>query len=413
MSLVSALLLASLTTPASDLSGTWRGSLTCPGGEIPFGLEFLMDEEGDLDAVLVNGPERMHVERVVEVQPVGIVPMFQVHIDPYDSRLEFSVVNDHLSGEWIRYRTAKTETRLPFTASKGPAPRFELGEVIREKVAGIEGRWRVEFSSSEDHAVGLFDVQEDGRVAATFLTTLGDYRFLEGVTDGDSLSLSVFDGAHAFLFAATAGRRTASLRGDFWSRDSWHESWTAVKRPWRPTLPDPYQADQRGAPAVPPWRSSSFADVDGETRVSVAEPAFGARATIGCMVIFGTWCPNCYDQTKYLVELHRRYAGKGLSILGLAFEFGDDLARQTEVVKRYADYHEVPYPILIAGTNDKQKATKAFPLLDRVRSYPTVVFLDAEGEVLAINTGFSGPATGKAHQKLRERFEAIIESGLR
>ena len=46
------------------------------------------------------------------------------------------------------------------------------------------------------------------------------------------------------------------------------------------------------------------------------------------IVIFGTWCPNCYDQTKYLVELDERYGDKGLSILGLAFEFGDDLDRQ-------------------------------------------------------------------------------------
>ncbi len=51
-------------------------------------------------------------------------------------------------------------------------------------------------------------------------------------------------------------------------------------------------------------------------------------------------------------------------------------------------------------------------MLDKVRSYPTFIFLDSQDTVKAIYTGFSGPATGDAYQKLRSQFEQIIESCL-
>ena len=44
-----------------------------------------------------------------------------------------------------------------------------------------------------------------------------------------------------------------------------------------------------------------------------------------------------------------------------------------------------------------------------VRSYPTLIFLDQHNEVQAVYIGFSGPATGEAYTKQRERFEALID----
>jgi hypothetical protein len=52
------------------------------------------------------------------------------------------------------------------------------------------------------------------------------------------------------------------------------------------------------------------------------------------------------------------------------------------------------------------------PVLDRVKSYPTFIFVGARGEVLAIYTGFSGPATGLAYQELQDQFEKIVRKAL-
>lgn len=405
MSLPSILLLALATQVPGDLTGTWRGALDCPGGEIPFGLTF---EEGEAGPVgwLENGPERLRMPRLEAVQPGGIVPGYRLHLDPYDSFLEFAHVGDELLGEWVRYQGTARESRLLFQAQPAEgAPRFALGEPKADAVAGLSGRWSVDFSSSKDNAVGLFQASKNGAVSGTFLTTLGDYRWLAGATDGKVLKLSVFDGAHAFLFSArvTGG---GTLSGDFWSRDSWHETWTAVKDP-EAQLPDPFGLTSWTGAL--PLGELTFPDLSGKPR-KLDDPAFGGKVRL--LVLFGSWCPNCYDETHYLVELHRRYSGRGLSILGLAFEHGDDLSTQTQRLESYAAHHKVEYPILIAGTSDKARASEAFPLLDQVRSFPTTIFLDSKGEVLAVHTGFSGPATGEAHGRLRQRFEALIEGAL-
>jgi hypothetical protein len=78
-------------------------------------------------------------------------------------------------------------------------------------------------------------------------------------------------------------------------------------------------------------------------------------------------------------------------------------------VERYREHHRVNFPILIAGTSDKAAASKAFPALDRVRAYPTTLFLNARGNVVSVYTGFSGPATGRDNERLREHFENTIE----
>ena len=79
------------------------------------------------------------------------------------------------------------------------------------------------------------------------------------------------------------------------------------------------------------------------------------------------------------------------------------------LVRAYIKKQRIGYPVLVGGISDKAAASKAFPALDRVRSYPTTIFLDRNGKVRAVHTGFSGPATGDAHRRLRQRFEEIVE----
>jgi hypothetical protein len=54
-----------------------------------------------------------------------------------------------------------------------------------------------------------------------------------------------------------------------------------------------------------------------------------------------------------------------------------------------------------------------FRAVTSTRLYPTFVFMDGEGEVRAIYTGFAGLATGDAHAELREQFESLLEDLLR
>ena len=107
--------------------------------------------------------------------------------------------------------------------------------------------------------------------------------------------------------------------------------------------------------------------------------------------------------------LEEKY-GDDLSILGLAFEVTGDFERDVIQVKRYLKRHNVSYPVLVAGLSDKKLASKSVPFLDKVRSYPTTIFVNSKQEVISIHTGFSGPATGKEYESLKRKFDELIDS---
>ena len=380
--------------------GPWHAWLDSPGGRLPFGIEFVGGRTG-LRAFLVNGIERIEVERV-EVRGRQVV----LSIEHYDSAIEAELddAGSDLDGRWWKTAGPGKISELPFHARAGSRPRFEADEAFAagDDARTIDGRWAVQFETHDTLAVGVFEAVEEDSVSGTFLTATGDYRYLAGSYRGGRLRLSVFDGAHAFLFDARL-QPDGTLSGDFWSRDTWHETWTARRDP-EARVPDALeQTTWVGGRAL---GELVFPDLDGRPR-TLDDPQFAGRARI--LEIFGSWCPNCNDATAYLVELDERYRSRGLSILGLAFEMTGEPARDAEQVRRYAAYHGIEFPLLLAGLSDKDEASRAFPLLDRVRAFPTTIFMDAKGRVRAVHSGYAGPATGQAHLDLRASFEELIE----
>ncbi len=394
------------TVTGSDMEspkiGTWRAWLESPGGELPFGLE-ISRAHANWEGWIVNGPERKRIARV-SWDPMELV----LDIADFDStiRASSSQNGSRLDGTWRKRSGANKWAELPFHALFGVTDRFprSVGE-SPDAANRITGRWTVKFASDEDAAVGVFSADRDGIASGTFLTTTGDYRFLAGVVEGDSLKLSTFDGAHAFLFIAKL-KEDDSLVGDFWSRDAFHDTWTA-KRDAQAALPDAFTLTKRTDDYD--LARMSFPDLDGKLR-TLADPAFAGKVRI--IEVFGSWCPNCHDASDYLADLHRRLKARGLSVVGLAFELTGDLALDTEQVRTFTSLHNVDYPILIAGVSDREKASDVLPMLDKLRAYPTLIVLDATGKVRAIYTGFSGPASGDDHKTFRIKFESLIEGML-
>ncbi len=389
--------------------GPWRAWVESPGGDLPFQLEFKSAGsdsaigEPAWQAWIINGGERIAVP-VVHVEGGRVL----LEIDYYDSRITAKMAEGgtELDGVWKKQGKGGKWTEMTFHAVAGRKPRFlpPVERAIRPDDR-IDGRWRVEFSKSEEPAVGIFETHPGGTATGTFMTTTGDYRFLAGDYDGRRLRLSCFDGAHAFLFHAQR-QRDGSLAGDFWSRDTWHETWNAVPDP-KVVLPDAFRLTKVDDKVE--LSGLVFPDLDGTPR-SLADAAFAGKARI--IQVFGTWCPNCHDASNYLVELRRRYGDRGLSIVGLAFELTGNFERDARQVRTYKKRHGITYPVLIAGIADKEAVAEVFPLIDQLRAYPTMLFLDADGAVRAVYTGFSGPATGNAHRQLRAKIESIIEEML-
>lgn len=390
--------LPEVTVPSID--GEWRAVLESPGGELPFGLR--IEEAGSPPAVAINGDEQVPFTSVRVVD--GRV---MLEIAGYDSRIVAQVSSDGrtMTGEWSK-TAPEGVSRLPFRAALGYAHRFAPGEVS-EPGGTVDGDWRVVFTEDDATTFPARAVlEQDGTaVRGTFLTETGDYRYLDGQLRSGRLSLSCFDGGHAFLFTATLA--DDALTGDFWSRDTYHATWTATRLPKGAAdgLGDPFElvrlTNDQGR------LEFAFPDPDGEV-LSSSDPRFDGKVVL--VDIFGTWCPNCNDQAPLLAKWHRTYGERGLELVGLAYEFTGNAKRDGEMIRRYAQRHGIEFPILLAGISDKAAASKTLPDLSAVKAYPTTVLVGRDGKVRKIYSGFAGPATGDRHTELVRDLEREIEA---
>ncbi len=389
---------------AADLVGSWRAVLRSPGGELPFELR-IRDNGGELQAVAVNGAEEAPFSSV-RVEDHRVLLAFSF----YDSEIVAERDGDHLSGHWRKVVPEGTST-LPFSARRlrpGEASTrfFTPARLAKADSSGsVDGSWAVEFTDEDGTEVARGEFAQNGaRVTGTFLTPTGDYRFLEGVLVDRFLRLSAFDGGHAFLFHAEL-HEDGTLSGDFWSRDTYHATWTARPAEDHETvLPDAWSLV--GLTNRDGHFGFEFPDLDGRL-VSSNDDRFKNKVVL--VNIFGSWCPNCNDKAPLLAGWHREYRDRGLEIVGLAYEFTGDPERDARQVRRYSERHAIEFPLLLAGLSDKREAGRTLADLSALIAYPTSVFIDREGVVRRIHTGFAGPGTGEHFLRLTAEFEELLE----
>lgn len=374
-------------------TGIWRGALkTASGNEIPFNFE-ITDTAGKKQMTIFNGTERFKVTDIaLKKDSVAIkMPLF-------DSEFKLKLVKDGLTGKWIKH-LADSDAVLDFNAVRNAEWRFKNDQ---KPAFSVAGRWGVTFGEGEDtdFAVGEFK-QEDAKLTGTFLTTTGDYRFLEGVVNGDSLYLSCFDGGHAYLFNAKI-KGDSITAGKFYSGKNGQDVWTAVKDD-NARLPDAYSLTA----LKPGFKKLAFTfnDINGN-RVSLDDGRFKNKVVI--VQIMGSWCPNCMDETAYLVNYYKKYQPKGVEIVGLAYERTTNFSRSQKALQQLKERFNIPYPLLITGyTPAKGEAAKSLPMLDKVLGFPTTIIIDKKGDVRKIHTGFSGPGTGQYYIDFISEFERL------
>jgi thiol-disulfide isomerase/thioredoxin len=384
-------MLATLTL----LTGIWRAVLATPGGELPFNFE-VKTEPNKTTIEIINGDERIVVD---EIKTVGDSVFIRLPI--FDSEIKAIVTDGKMQGTFFNY-ARKTDNQISFTAQHNISSRFII-QNPNAKPANLSGRWAVRFSegmADSSDAIGVFK-QNGNHITGTFLTTTGDYRYLDGIVDGDSLFLSCFDGSHAFLFKSVWS--DGALQGNFYSGIHWQEPWTALKNE-HAELPDAYSITYM----KPGYTTVDFSFLDLDSNVFTCnQKYYSGKVTV--LQIMGSWCPNCMDETAFLSPFYLKHKSKNFQVVGLAFEKTNDFQKSVANVKRLAARYKVEYTILIAGTSNKEDASKAFPMLNKISGYPTTIIIDKKGMVRKIHTGFSGPATGKNYDKFVEEFTMFIE----
>lgn len=388
-------------------SGLWTGFLETPGGDIRF--QFEVDHTGNngFDAAIVNGRERIPVS--LEADPDQ--ESFIMDFPHYDSSIrgDVSVQGNNMNGQFFITKGPDLQRVVNFNARLNAAPWLDAegNQIVPEGPTEAEmltsaltnplpTTWAIDFADQDTPSVGRFYTLPDGvNVEGTILNVTGDYRYLNGTWDGTNLTLSTFDGAHAFLFKATR-QDDGSLAGDFWSGNHFHTTWTAVEDQ-NASLPD--NLETTSFQVSPDWDAIRFPDLEAN---QVALSSYIGQPLV--IELMGTWCPNCHDAARLLGELETEFAEDGLRVLAIAFEYTGDFERDVAQVRRYKERYGLDTEILIGGLKDKDLATESLGFLDEVRAYPTTIFVDPNGRISAVYTGFNGPATGDDHQDTINTF---------
>lgn len=373
--------------------GIWRAILLTPGGELPFQLE-IQKRDSSYVFHIMNGPEKMTLDEV-RMENDSIFVRFPV----YESELRMKVVNQNtLEGSFINL-TRTTHASIPLQAYYNAGPRFYIRS--KEPSKKIHGRWSVMFgggTKDSTYAVGIFN-QDGGVVNGTFLTSSGDYRYLEGVVDGDSLFLSAFDGVFVYLFKAKV--RSNTIEGIFYSGTHRQIGFTGF-RDEKAALPDPTAITKYKGGDKP--FELRFPDTD-SMMVDLKDERFKGKAVI--VQILGSWCPNCLDESEFLQAYYAKNRERGVEVIGLSFEKTDDFQRAANNVKRLRTRFGITYPMLVCANREKLKSV--LPGLDNFQAFPTSIYLDKNHRVRKIYSGFSGKATGADFEKFKDDFTMFMD----
>ncbi len=322
-----------------------------------------------------------------------------IRMPVFTSYFVAKIKNGLLYGNFVKEELNRT---VNFTTVK-TKNRFKIN---KKSTTNITGNWETIFSPNSEKdkyiAKGIFK-QNGNIVTGTFRTTTGDYRYLEGVLNGNQLKLSTFDGAHAFLFTATVNEN--KMQGAFYSGNHWSEPFVAMRNNTF-KLPDSNTLTRINEDIKK--FDFSFPSETGKM-ISLTDKQFRDKVVI--VQLFGTWCPNCLDESRYYSEYYKINKNKDVTFIALAFEYVKTEEKAFQFIKKFKKDLAIKYPVLLAqyGTTSKKKAQEKMPILDKVRSYPTTIILDKKGVVRKIHTGFNGPATGQIYLNYKKEFETFIE----
>ncbi|MEM9066462.1 MAG: TlpA disulfide reductase family protein [Planctomycetota bacterium] len=318
-----------------------------------------------------------------------------------------------LSGTWTKDRGEQGRAVLPFRAVFDDQD--EIYESPPIKYLTAVRNWMVIMGDSDDPVLLEIKGNADARLLATVISETGDYRYLRGVATGPTeFELSTFDGSHAFFIkgqvgqdpGAPRGSLPSDVRGNFYSGNWYRTSFEGVPTErFRRTPPD-----RRVRATDVSLSDLQYPDLDGDIR-TLDDPELRGDVTI--LQVFGSWCPNCGDGTRLLEEMQAVYGGQGLKIIGLAFEVATDPEEAARRVRAHQARYNADWPVLLAGPADKQRAAEAFPLISSVAAYPTFLFVNHEGEVEKVFSGFDGPATGNRYEWWERTFHSQIKEMLR
>lgn len=385
--------MASLSSFAQSFvpEGIWRGVFHYPNGtDVPFNFEVKGRTAATGKVYLLNGEEHFETGRPSQKGDSLFIPF-----DQFDNELALRIGDKQLSG--VLRKKDLSGKAIPIDATFGQAYRFaDTGE---KPAADISGKYSVlskARNGEEEKKVGLFK-QKGNRLYATFMSITGDSRYLEGVVQGNKFYLSSFIGSGAAYYTGTiegSGQLTGTANG---------QPFMAIKSDTA-ALPDPYKLTY----LKPGYTTFDFSlpDLNGN-KVSLTDAKYKNKVVI--VTITGTWCPNCIDEAGFLAPWYKKNKNRGVEAIAVHYERKLDPVYLKNAIGNFKNRFGIEYEEVIGGLVDKKAVAESFPALNTFLSFPTILFIDRNGNVAKIYTGFTGPATGVYYTQFVKEFNDEVD----
>lgn len=370
--------------------GSWRGEITIQQKQLPFNFE-VSKQNNTYTILLHDGDNPIEIDEI-EVKNDSV--FFTMHI--FDIDVKAKILENSLEGTYTK-NYAK-DYILPFKATYGLNTRIDNAKAQVD----FNGKWSFQFEgdAEDKKKIALFKT-EDNILKGTILTATGDYRFLEGTSENGKFEMYAFDGNHMYIFKGQLENKN-TLIGEYWSGKTAYKKFKAV-RDENAELPDASSLTylKEGFDKI----EFSFPDLNGNP-VTLNDQKYKDKVVV--LQLFGSWCPNCMDETKFLSKWYNENKNRGVEVIGLAYELKDDFDYAKGRVSKMKEKMNVNYDFVIAGTTETGNAAKSLPMLNHVMSFPTSIVIDRKGKVRNIHTGFNGPATGDYYDEFVLEFNTLL-----
>ena len=378
-------------------TGTWLGELeVAENKKAPFLFEVSNTTYDSSTVTLLNGEERFDLEGVTFNNDTLIIP-----IVAYDAVIKGTLTDNQIDGKFIK-NYIENDPGVPFRATYGINNRFE--PVEQPALQQIDGKWDVLFIGEQGDTtrnVGIFK-SDNSIVTGSILTLSGDLRYLEGTYTEKGVQLSAFSGLSPYYFEFNFTGEN-SFEGTFYTT----RGTTRIlgTKNDAAELTDPYSL--AGLKEGYETLSFELPDLNGNI-VSLKDEKYKGKVII--VSILGSWCPNCLDEMAFLAPWYEENRDRGVEIIGIAFERKDDFDYGKRSLTQLKERYNTEYTLLFGGAVGKENVAGALPELENFSSYPTTLYIDKQGKVRKVHTGFNGPATGLFYEEFKKDFNQLIDS---
>ena len=344
----------------------------------------------------------VHYEENVLTFYNGVQESFEVKLSGEDtlrgtfpvfaSDLWLVATEDGYKGEY--YRTDANNYRLPLELEPGRM-------TFEQSPSEFPSQYAITRYIGDQEKPALLQLsKKDGVLVGTIATSTGDSRFMTGYEVEGGFELMGFDGR--FIYKVSAKVTDGNIEGHVWAGMTGYYTFSGTSDE-SAVLENPEEMSKlRDDYTHIEWH---LPGLDGDTvhfdSRTITKPTI--------LAIQGSWCPNCMDEGRVLDQYYREFEG-AIDVYGLSYEYSGTLEKATAAVQKMERDLGTSFPMVIATYDPKQDRNAVLPL-EQIRSYPTSIMLDHQGNVVKIHTGFYGPSTKEYEayvKETREELEALV-----